>query len=62
MAQMYDAKLGKKDGHIPHILSIGHKLLYEIHSWSILDCLATLFQTSESTLDFSEDLGQHAEI
>jgi hypothetical protein len=35
MAQMHDAKLelicAKKDGRRPQILSVGHKLLHEIH-------------------------------
>jgi hypothetical protein len=31
MAQIHDAKLGKKDGRRAQISSVGCKLLYEIH-------------------------------
>jgi hypothetical protein len=34
MAQIHDIKLGKKDGRRAQILSVGLKLLYEIHPWS----------------------------
>jgi hypothetical protein len=33
MALIHDAKLGEKDGRKAQILSVGHKLLYEIHPW-----------------------------
>jgi hypothetical protein len=33
--QIHDAQLGKKGGRRAQISSVGRKLLYEIHSWSL---------------------------